>query len=54
MLEAMLREDVRRMYAGHPKQMEEALEELDQALNEGESVRLSDPEREAAWARLGG
>lgn len=54
LLEAMLRADIRQMYAGHPQEMEEALEDLDEALSAGGTLVLSGAEREAAWARLGG
>lgn len=47
------------MYAGDPKAMSEALEELEEALwgddgaSGGQVIGLYDRDRDAAWARLG-
>ena len=57
MVEALLREDAMRLYAGDPKAVRQALDNIDDFLAGGESgdvVALHDAARDAAWAELGG
>jgi hypothetical protein len=55
MVEALMREDVARMYAGYPEAQQEALDDLDELLaGSGESVSLHSAERDAAWAEQAG
>lgn len=56
-VEALMREDLWRMYGADPDRYAEALEDLEERLQTGElgshAVGLHDPNRDAAWAALG-
>lgn len=50
-------EDITRMFAGHPQQLQDALDDLEESLTaevEPQVVALHSADREAAWAAMAG
>lgn len=56
-VEEILREDAVRLYAGHPEELQNALDDIDDMVGSGTEepavVSLHSVERDAAWAAMG-